>query len=284
MKISNIINKVSMRMGEENTEEICNRQDNQIYVLPKRIDVNIPLNLKEAKAAPDWTKWEGAILRELDSFDDMTVWTPEPIYKARLVAKGFNQRFGVDCFETYAPTASLSSLQLLFAIAARRHWKIASIDISVAYHHSKLDEEIHVEAASEFRPHLRGKVMKLNKAMYGLKQAGRCWWLNLRNLMTEMGFQVEDLDQSLYFCKKGDLKIYVWMHVDDGVVFSNNEDALNDLRVDLEKHLKVKWENRVTKVVGIEINIDSRKITLKQEQFAKQTVDRFEKKRGMNLL
>ncbi|MBW0531818.1 hypothetical protein O181_071533 [Austropuccinia psidii MF-1] len=308
MKISNLVNKVSLNLGEENTEEICNNQDEQIYTLPTRTDINIPLNLKEAKLVPDWKQWEGAIARELNSFDEMDVWTPvektnqiktiktqfvfdlktrpnqDPIYKARLVAKGFNQRFGVDCFETFAPTASLSSLRLLFAIAVQQKWKIASFDISVAYLHSDLKEEIYVEAPSDFRPNLKGKIMRLNKAMYGLKQAGRCWWLHFRKVMTLMGFQVEDLEQSLYFCKKDNLQLYVWMHVDDGVVFSNDSGALNSLRENLKQHLKVKWEDRVTKVVGIETEIEDQKIILKQEQFAKQIINNFEQKSGMNLL
>ncbi|MBW0479107.1 hypothetical protein O181_018822 [Austropuccinia psidii MF-1] len=231
------------------------------------MDINIPLNLKEAKLTPDWKQWERAIMRELDSLDDMAVCTPvektnqiktiktrfmfdlkakpnqEPIYKARLVAKGFNQKSGVDCFETFAPTASLSSLQLLFASEVQQQWNVASFDISVAYLHRNLEEEIYVEAPSEFRLHPKGKVMKLKKAMYGLKQADRFWWSHFRKVMTEMGFQVEDLEQSLYFCKKGNLKIYVRIHVDDEAVFSNNGRALNSLRDNLKKHLKVKWED-----------------------------------------
>ncbi|MBW0544023.1 hypothetical protein O181_083738 [Austropuccinia psidii MF-1] len=76
MKILNLVNKISLNLGEENTEEICNNQDKQIYTLPTRTNINIPLNLKEAILAPDWKQWEGAIARELNSFDEMDVWTP----------------------------------------------------------------------------------------------------------------------------------------------------------------------------------------------------------------
>ncbi|MBW0573528.1 hypothetical protein O181_113243 [Austropuccinia psidii MF-1] len=120
--------------------------------------------------------------------------------------------------------------------------------------------------------------------MYGLKQAGRCWWLHFRKVMTLMGLQVEDLEQSLYFCKNDNLQLYVWMHVDDEVVFSNNSGALNSLRENSKQHLKVKWEDQVMKVVGIETEIKDQKIILKQEQFAKQIINNFEKKSGMNLL
>jgi hypothetical protein len=38
-------------------------------------------------------------------------------YKARYVAKGFNQQFGIDFTETYAPTGRMPSLRALMAFA-----------------------------------------------------------------------------------------------------------------------------------------------------------------------
>ncbi|MBW0549205.1 hypothetical protein O181_088920, partial [Austropuccinia psidii MF-1] len=180
--------------GEERTDEVCDSQDSQIERLHSHHNLDIPTSIADSQKIIDRKQWEKAITRELESFDQMNVWTPlekksnmkiiktqfvfdikhknipnSGIYKAQLVARGFCQRYGIDCKHTYAPTASLKDLRLLFAMEVKSKWIINCFDISVAYLHSKLDEEIYVTAPIEFRPEWTGKVMKSNKAMYGLK-------------------------------------------------------------------------------------------------------------------
>jgi hypothetical protein len=41
-----------------------------------------------------------------------------------------------------------------------------------------------------------GKVWKLKKALYGKKQAGRCWWLHLKIMLEQLGFEANLQDQS----------------------------------------------------------------------------------------
>ncbi|MBW0541617.1 hypothetical protein O181_081332 [Austropuccinia psidii MF-1] len=164
--------------------------------LPSITDMEIPTNITEAKEL-NWTKWEAAIQWELNSFSDMNVWTPvekqggmkiiktkfifelkwkgnpeELVYKTRLVARGFCQQYRIYCEHTYAPTASLTSLRLLLAMELKNGWRTATFDVSVAYLHSPIAEMIFVESPVEFQPGWQGKVMKLKKEMYGLKQAG----------------------------------------------------------------------------------------------------------------
>ena len=39
-------------------------------------------------------------------------------YKSRLIAKGFTQEYKIDCEETFAPIARISSIRALLAVAA----------------------------------------------------------------------------------------------------------------------------------------------------------------------
>ncbi|MBW0499124.1 hypothetical protein O181_038839 [Austropuccinia psidii MF-1] len=111
--------------------------------------MEIPARIDKARHL-NWGEWKSAIDRELNSFDDMKVWTPvegereenmkiiktefivdlkrrgnpeELVYKARLVARGFCQQYGIDCEHTYAPTASLTSLRLLMVSALKTNGK-----------------------------------------------------------------------------------------------------------------------------------------------------------------
>jgi hypothetical protein len=82
---------------------------------------------------------------------------------------------GVDCNEVYAPTASLNTLRLLLSIAQEKSFATATFDVSLAYLYSSIEEEVYVQPPIEIRPKWNGKVMKLKKAMYGTRQAARCW-------------------------------------------------------------------------------------------------------------
>lgn len=96
--------------------------------------------------------------------------------KAQFVARGFSQQPGINYNQTYAPTASIMSLKALLAIAVSLDWKRNMFDVSSAYLNSDINEEIHVKAPEEINEKYKGKMLRLRKALYGMKEAGRCWW------------------------------------------------------------------------------------------------------------
>ncbi|MBW0560378.1 hypothetical protein O181_100093 [Austropuccinia psidii MF-1] len=169
-------------------------------------------------------------------------------------------------------------------MAVKSKWIINCFDISVAYLHSKLDEEIYVSAPIEFRPEWTGKVTKLNKAMYGLKQEGQFWWLHFQSIMLKLNFIAEELDQLIYCCTKGETIIYLWMNVDDGVIFSNDQEAVSKLRIQLTEDFKVKWEDKLTRIVEINFKQEDNKLVLSQTDFARQIIQHFERKSNSPLL
>ena len=54
-------------------------------------------------------------------------------FKARLVARGFSQIYGIDYFETFAPTVRMDTLRTFLAIAAKKDWNLVHMDIKNAF-------------------------------------------------------------------------------------------------------------------------------------------------------
>lgn len=54
----------------------------------------------------------------------------------------------------------------MLAIAAQRDWEIKQIDVKTAFLYGNLNEEVYIKWPDDF-------IYRLNKAIYGPKQAGR---------------------------------------------------------------------------------------------------------------
>lgn len=95
-------------------------------------------------------------------------------FKARLVAKGYVQQQGIDFDEVFAPVARLETIRLLINLAATNGWEIHHLDVKTAFLHGELKEVVYVSQPEGFE--VKGcehKVYKLNKELYGLRQAPR---------------------------------------------------------------------------------------------------------------
>jgi hypothetical protein len=95
-------------------------------------------------------------------------------HKARLVARGFVQWEGIDFDDTFAPVARMESVRLLFALAAQEGWRVHHMDVKSVFLNDNLKEEVYVhQPPGSAIPDKESKVLRLRKALYGLRQAPR---------------------------------------------------------------------------------------------------------------
>ena len=98
-------------------------------------------------------------------------------YKARICAHGGLQTWGEKYWETYAPVVNCLSVSTLMILSILRDLETSSIDFTLAFTQANLDVDVFMELPVGFdlRPGSRKYVMKLNKSLYGLKQAAQNW-------------------------------------------------------------------------------------------------------------
>ena len=119
-------------------------------------------------------------------------------HRARLVARDFVQREGI-YFEVFAPVARMESVHLLLALAAAKDWRVHHLDVKLAFLNGELVEMVFVRQPPGFA--IKGeehKVLRLRKALYGLRQAPRAWNAKLDTTLGELGFQQCATEHALY--------------------------------------------------------------------------------------
>ena len=182
----------------------------------------------------DWPEWQDAIATELENLTSRGTYqqllegeVPKNILdtklvlkikrnpdgtedkkKARLTARGFLQRFGLDYRKTSSPVSTKTVFKLILANAKRRKRKTMIIDFCAAFLYPLLKEDIYLQLPDIFGKD-SGKIVKLLKTLYGLKQASHEWHNALVRVLKEFGFEQapEDIDQCLFIHRKYDIEI-----------------------------------------------------------------------------
>ena len=98
------------------------------------------------------------------------------------MALGFSQTFGLDFFETTSPTPRIETLFLVTSLIASLELHDFQGDAKGAFLHADIDCEIYLEPPPRMVRPFKGAVWLLQKAIYGLKQAGRVVGINISRL------------------------------------------------------------------------------------------------------
>ena len=212
------------------------------------MDQNEPMTYQEAIASPESEKWQEAMRSEMDSMYTNQVWTlidpPERVkpigckwvfkkktdmdgkvstFKARLVAKGFKQIHGIDYDETFSPVAMLKSIRILLAIAAYHNYEIWQMDVKTAFLNGNLLEDVYMTQPEGFvMPEGASKVCKLQRSIYGLKQASRSWNLRFDEAVKQFDF-IKNEDEPCVYKKVSDcIIVFLILYVDDILLIGND--------------------------------------------------------------
>ena len=184
--------------------------------------------------------------------------------RARLTARGFQESTDVP---TESPTMHKSSLRLALGVAAANGWSIGTTDIRSAFlQGSDLDREVYVQPPKE--AYMEGKLWRLNKCLYGLKDASRKWNNKVDKKLKQLGFKQCSYDFGFYYLvKDGVLQGFVGLHVDD-FIHSGNRFFCKKILPQLRACFKIgKEESKSFMYTGFQLNQDEEGITLDQKHY-----------------
>jgi hypothetical protein len=267
------------------------------------LDSDDPATYSEAMVGFDSEAWLGAMRSELKSMDENQVWNlvdlPDgartveckwvfkkktdmdgnvSIYKARLVAKGFRQVQGIDYDETYSPVAMQKSVRILLAIAAYFDYEIWQMDVKTSFLNGNLTEHVYMIQPEGFvDPANADKVCKLQKSIYGFKQASRSWNIRFDDVVKSFGFIKNVHDACVYKKFSGSKVNFLILYVDDILLIGNDVPMLQETKKSLERSFSMKDLGEASYILGIRIYRDRsrRLIGLSQSTYLDKVLKRF---------
>nr|GEY57551.1 hypothetical protein [Tanacetum cinerariifolium] len=208
-------------------------------------DLNEPASYKAAMLDSEFNQWINAMNAEIQSMIDNRVWVLVDLplgcktvgskwifkkktdmdgivhtYKARLVAKGYTQLYGVDYEETFSPIA-IRAIRILISIAV--------------------------------------KVCKLQRSIYGLKQASRSWDKRFDEEIKRFGFD-QNLDEPCVYQKASRSNVtFLILYVDDIIIIGNHIPSLQSVKDYHGKCFAMKDLGEAAFILGIKIYRDRSK-------------------------
>ncbi|GJS72726.1 retrotransposon protein, putative, ty1-copia subclass [Tanacetum coccineum] len=244
--------------------------------------IAIKLKLRDPEAFFFYNKWLDAMNAEIQSMIDNMVWVLVDLppncktvgskwnfkknadkdgivhtYKARLVTKGYTQLYGVYYEETFSPVADIRAIRILISITAFYDYEIWQMDVKTAFLNSYLDEDIYMVQPKGFvDPKHPIKVCKLQRSIYGLKQASRSWKKRFDEEIKKFGFAQNLNEPCVYQKASGSNVTFLILDVDDIIIMGNHIPSLQSVKDYLRKWFAMKDLREAAFILGVKIYKD----------------------------
>ncbi|GJR70513.1 gag-pol polyprotein [Tanacetum coccineum] len=127
----------------------------------------------------------------------------------------------------------MTTIRVVLALCATYDLHLEQLDVKTAFLHGNLEEEIYMLQPEGFKQ--KGKenlVCRLNKSLYGLKQALRCWYKRFDSFIRTLE--------------------YNRLHADP----CPNKDRINKLKAQLAREFEMKDLGPANKILGMQIHRD----------------------------
>ena len=222
-------------------------------------------------------------------------------YKSRLCGRGFNMIQGVDYNETFAPVAKMVTFRVFLTIVAVKSLYTGSLDIKTAYLNAPIKEDVWMVPPKNFikqlkvllsqtedekdgiklRSHIKGlkegKLLKLNKAIYGTKQAGREWYLLIDKFLKQIGFKSNRADHCFFTLNEKNEYVLLLLYVDDMIIAASTEDLKMKYVNMIGKRFKTSYSGELKDYLNIAIDHRRRmkRIKLDQIKYIEYITQRF---------
>jgi hypothetical protein len=148
----------------------------------------------------------------------------------------------------------LKSVRILLAITSYFDYEIWQIDVETSFLNGNLTQDVYMTQPEGFvNPKHAGKICKLQKSIYGLKQASRSWNLRFDEVVKRFGFIKNVEEPCVYKKVSGSAVVFLIFYVDGILLIGNDIPIMEVIKFVLRKSFSIKNLGEVAYILGIKI-------------------------------
>lgn len=159
-----------------------------------------------------------------------------------------------------------------------RTYTFIKFDIRTAYLHAPLQHDVFVKLPNDLPfPEYRGKIAKLNKAIYGLKQAGFEWYWHLRASLEKDGWSTSVVFPCTYKRTIEGNDYFILCYVDDLLIIGKDINVIDSIKSEIKANFEIEDSGPVNFLLGMRITRDQsrRQFIIDQEAYIERLGTRY---------
>jgi hypothetical protein len=151
----------------------------------------------------------------------------------------------------------LKSVRILLGIATHFDYEIWQMDVKMTFLNGNLCEDVYMTQLEGFvDPKHAGKICKLQKSIYRLKQASRNWNMHFDEVVKEFGFIKNVEEPCVYKNVSGSTVVFLVLYVDDILLIRNDIPMMEAVKSSLRKSFLMKDLGEMTYILDIKFYRD----------------------------
>ncbi|XP_026439789.1 uncharacterized protein LOC113338626 [Papaver somniferum] len=167
------------------------------------------------------------------------------------------------------------TVRVVLCLAITYNWHVKQLDVSNAFLHGYLDEEVYMSQPQGFlHPnYFFHYVCRLKKSLYGLKQAPRAWFYRFSSFLLKCGFK-KCVSDSMFVKSTGSDILVLLLYVDDILLTGSSSVLISEIITSLKKEFAVKELGDLAYFLGIEDVRHSDSIVLTQTKYTLELLEK----------
>ena len=125
----------------------------------------------------------------------------------------------------------LKSIMIILAILAHYDYEIWKMDVKTTFLNGNLSKDVYMTSSEGFTSKDGSNVCKLQKSIYGWKQACRSWNIRFDETIKEFGFSQNPNEACVYKKVSGSVFVFLVLYVDDILLIENDISILQYVKI-----------------------------------------------------